>query len=188
MNLESLAYYLFGNNLIIGSHIRKQIEFLKGVVSPYFQGREMDDLGCGDGKVTVMLKEIFLPSRLRGFDVNDGLVERARSRGIDAEVRNLNDGMPGGELAVMWGVLHHLKDCGECIRKVKESYSLIFIREPVRNSYFRWLELGHTLRRGEIDALINEHLSGAQVRYCGNNVLIFYISPEYGKQPCGVYV
>ncbi len=181
MNLESLAYYFFGNNLIIGTHIRRQLEFLKGVVPPYFQGREMDDLGCGDGKVTVLLRNIFLPSRLRGFDINASLVERARSRGVDAEVRNLNDSMPGGEMAVMWGVLHHLKDCVACIKKVRESYPLIFIREPVRNGYFRWLELGHTLHRSEIEALVNEHLHGAQVYYCGNSVLIFYVSPQYGK-------
>jgi hypothetical protein len=179
MNLESLAYYFFGNNLIIGSHIRRQIEFLKGVLPPHFRHRKMDDLGCGDGKVTVLLKDIFLPSRLRGFDVSAGLVRRARGWGIDAEVKNLDDGLPAGELAVMWGVLHHLKDCSHCLGRLKENYPLIFIREPVRNSYFRWLELGHTMRTSEIETLVNECLLGAQVYYCGNSVLIFYVSPQF---------
>lgn len=182
MNLENLAYRFFGNNLIIGAHIRKQLEFLKEVAPPLFRGREMHDLGCGDGKVTVLLKDIFLPSKLKGFDVNTGLVERARSRGVDAEVRNLNDSMPYGEMAVMWGVLHHLKDCASCIKKVKDNYPLIFIREPLRNSYLRLLELGHTMRRSEIEALVKENLQGAQIHYCGNGVLIFYVSPQYSEK------
>ena len=42
------------------------------------------DLGCGDGKVTVLLKDVFLPQKLRGFDVNPALVRRARGRGFEA--------------------------------------------------------------------------------------------------------
>jgi hypothetical protein len=176
VKLESLAYRLFGNNVIIGSHIRRQIDFLSEVIPEPFKHRQMDDLGCGDGKVTVLLKDVFLPTRLRGFDVHEGLVRRANRRGINAEVKNLDDDMPSGELAVLWGVMHHLKDCARCLDSVRENYPLIFIREPVRSGYFRLLELGQTLRQQEIEALVSEHLPGAQVHYCGNNVLIFYAS------------
>ena len=62
MKMERLAYLLFGNNIIIGPHIRKQLSFLKEIVPTTFLRRQMDDLGCGDGKVTVLLKDIFLPS------------------------------------------------------------------------------------------------------------------------------
>lgn len=178
MKLESITYNIFGTNLVIGSHIKRQIDYLKTVVPPQFQHRDMDDLGCGDGKVTMLLKDIFLPRRLRGFDINAALVKRARNRGIHAEIQNLDDSTPRGELAVLWGVLHHLEDCDGCLQKIKDNYSFIFIREPVRNGYVRWLEMGHTLRKTEIETLINEHLPGSQVHYCGNSILVFYVSPE----------
>ena len=179
--IERLAYFFFGNNVIIGPHIRKQLQFLKEIVPPSFQHREMDDLGCGDGKVTLLLKEIFLPIRLRGFDVNPGLVRRARDRGVEAEVKNLDDNMPTGELAVMWRVLHHLKDKEDCLKRVKENYDLIFIGEPVKNGITKGLELlelGHPLRREEIEYLVQEHLANSQTLYHGNNIFLFYVSPK----------
>jgi len=177
MGIESFAYFFFGNNVIIGPHIRKQLRFLKEIVPPVFQQRQMDDLGCGDGKITLLLKEIFLSKRSRGFDINPGLVRRARKRGIEADVRNLDEDMPTGELAVMWGVLHHLKDRECCLNKIKENYALIFIREPVRSSSIKGLELGHPLTRGEIEHLIETHLSNSQIFYHGNSIFIFYTSP-----------
>ena len=180
MKIERLAYFFFGNNVIIGPHIRKQLKFLKEIVPPAFQQRQMDDLGCGDGKVTLLLKEIFLPKRLRGFDIDPSLVRRARNKGIEAEVRNLDEDMPTGELAVMWGVLHHLKDRECCLDKIKENYALIFVREPLRDSVIKGLELGHPLIREEIERLAEKHLANSQTFHCGNSIFIFYVSPELG--------
>jgi len=174
MKIERLAYFFLGNNVIIGSHIRKQVGFLKENTPPSFQHRQMDDLGCGDGKVTLLLKEIFLPKKLRGFDINPSLVRRARDKRIEAEVKNLEEDMPRGELAVMWGVLHHLKDREGCLKKVKENYDLIFVREPIKTGGINWLELGHTLRKGEIEYLVKKHLARSKIFYYGNNILIFY--------------
>jgi len=182
MKLENLAYSFFGNNLVIGSHIKSQLAFLKEIVPAELQQREMDDLGCGDGKVTILLEEIFQPRKLRGFDINRGLVRRARSRGIDAGTIDLDREVPGGELAVIWGVLHHLHDFESCLRKVKESYPMIFIREPVRTGFVAGLELGHPLRLKEILCLVNRHLPGSQIHYCDNSILVFYLCPEYNKQ------
>ena len=179
MKLENIAYSFFGNNLVIGSHIKKQLAFLKEIVPPELQHREMDDLGCGDGKATVLLKKIFQPSRLRGFDISRSLVKRARSRGIDAQILDLHKQVPGGELAIMWGVLHHLPDVEACLCRVKESYPLIFIREPFKTSFIAGIELGSPLRLEEILRLINRHLPGSQIHYCDNNILVFYLRPEY---------
>ena len=131
MKFENLAYSLFGNNLVIGAHIKKQLTFLQEIVPAGLQGRHMDDLGCGDGKVTLLLGEILRPAKLRGFDVNPGLVKRAKSRGIDAGTIDLDKEVPGGELAVLWGVMHHLRDFESCLCRVKQSYSMVLIREPV---------------------------------------------------------
>jgi SAM-dependent methyltransferase len=179
MKFESLAYSFFGNNLIIGSHIRRQLTFLKEIVPVELQHRDMDDLGCGDGKVTILLEGVFWPSKLRGFDISSGLVRRARSRGIDAEIINLDEDMPHGELAVMWGVLHHLQDPGRCLRRLKENYPLIFIREPVKTGFINGLELGHPMRLKELTSLFNRHLPDFQIHYCDNSVLVLYACPDY---------
>jgi len=180
VKMRKLSYLFSGYNIIIGSHIRKQLEFTKEVTPSCFKHRQMDDLGCGDGKVTLLLKEIFLPKRLRGFDINPRLVRQARDKGIEAEVINLEEDMPQGELAVMWGVLHHLQDREGCLRKAKENYDLIFIREPIKTGFVNWLELGHPLRKQGIECLVKEHLASSQVFYCGNSILIFYASPKLG--------
>ena len=174
--IERLANFFSGYNLIIGPHIRNQLKFLKEIIPQDFQHREVDDLGCGDGKVTLLLKDVFLPKKLRAFDINPGLVRRARDKGIQAEVKNLEEDIPTGELAVMWGVLHHLKDMGGYLERIKKNYNLIFIREPIKTSSINWLETGHPLRKEDIESLFRGHLPDSQVFYCGNSVLIFYVS------------
>jgi len=176
VRIGKLVSSFSGCNLIIGLHIRKQLKFLKENIPPSFQYREMDDLGCGDGKVTLLLKDIFLPKKLHGFDINPGLVRRARAKGIWAEVKNLEEEAPNGELAVMWGVLHHLEDMGSCLERIKENYNLIFIREPIKTSGVNLMEMGHPLRKEEIETLFKEHLPDSQIFYCGNSILIFYAS------------
>lgn len=143
-----------------------------------FQHRELDDLGCGDGKITLKLKEIFQPRKLRGFDVNANLVKRARSNGIDAEVRDLDAGMPTGELAVMWGVLHHLKNREACIKRIKENYRLAFIREPVKSDLRVDWEMGQPLAIDEIEGLVKQYLNQSKTFYYGHSIFIFYVSPE----------
>ena len=182
MSLESLAYSLFGNNLVIGKHIRRQLAFLKEIVPDNLLHRNMDDLGCGDGKVTVLLEEIFQPSKLRAFDVNPGLVRRARKKGIDAQVGDLNTTMPSGELGVLWGVLHHLEDYDKVLQRMKENYPLIFIREPVRNGRIRELELGSPLSREKLVDLINRHMPDSQIHVNKDCLLIFCIRSGYGGQ------
>lgn len=137
----------------------------------------MDDLGCGDGKLTVLVKDVFLPKKIRGFDVSASLVKRARARGIMAEVQDLEKGLPHGELAVMWGVLHHLKDKQACLKRIKENYELAFIREPVKNRFMDGWEMGRPLVREQIEHLVHVHMSSAQTFYYGHCIFIFYVSP-----------
>ncbi len=152
---------------------------LETKVPPAFRQRELDDLGCGDGKITLLLKEIFQPRRLRGFDVNPSLVKRAANKGIEAEVRDLDAGLPSGELAVMWGVLHHLKDRETCLKRIRENYPMAFIREPIKNKAINGLEMGQPLVKEEIENLVQKYLPNARTFYYGHCIFIFYISPNY---------
>lgn len=149
---------------------------LEEKIPPEFQQRNLDDLGCGDGKVTILLKELFHPWSLRGFDVNPSLVRRARRKGIQADVMNLEQNMPKGDLAVMWGVLHHLKDREACLKRISENYSSAFIREPVKNKIIKGLEMGQPLVKKEIEGLVRKYLPSARTFYYGHCIFIFYAS------------
>jgi hypothetical protein len=155
--------------------VKEQIRVLADNLPPEFRLRDLDDLGCGDGKITLRLKEIFQPKRLRGFDVNQNLVKMARSKGIKAEVADLDASMPNGDLAVMWGVLHHLKNREDCIRRIKENYRMAFIREPVKSDLKVDLEMGEPLVKEEIESLVKQYLDEARVFYYGHSIFIFYI-------------
>jgi hypothetical protein len=176
---------LFGTNFYIGNQIKDQISVLGTRVPPEFLHRDLDDLGCGDGKITLRLKDIFQPGRLRGFDVNPGLVKRAIKKGIDARVMDLNTGIPAGELAVMWGVLHHLNDTETCLKRIRENYPMAFIREPLKNKVINGLEMGKPLIKEEIEVLVNKYFINARTFYYGHCIFIFYISPEYRAVPKG---
>lgn len=165
---------MFGTNLVVGPQIKAQIRLLRQRVPADFLQRDMDDLGCGDGKITVLLKEVFQPRKLRGFDIHPALIRRARQKGIEAEIANLDEEMPRGELAVMWGVLHHLKNKEHCLRRISENYTLAFIREPVKNRAIKGLEMGQPLIKEEIEDLIKKYLPSAQYFYYGHCIFVFY--------------
>jgi hypothetical protein len=147
---------------------------LESRIPAEFQQRKLDDLGCGDGKVTLLLKNIFQPQRLRGFDVNPALVKRARNNGIDAEVKDLDMEIPTGELAVMWGVMHHLKDRELCLKRIRDNYPMAFIREPIKNKPLVGLEMGTPLVKEEIEGLLKEYLTNSSIFYYGHCIFIFY--------------
>jgi hypothetical protein len=174
-----VVYSLFGTNFYIGSQIKEQIRMLEPRVPPEFLHRQLDDLGCGDGKITLRLKDIFKPVRLRGFDVHPALVWRAGKKGIDAQVKDLNAGLPAGELAVMWGVLHHLNNSEVCLKRIRDNYPMAFIREPIKNKAINGLEMGKPLIKAEIENLVQKYFTGATTFYYGHCIFIFYISPDY---------
>ena len=163
MTAERLLHAVFGNNVVVGPHVRRQLECLRACLPAHFRGRRMDDLGCGDGKLTALLTGIFEPASVRGFDVNPALVRRARSKGIDARVLDLEMEMPAGDLGVVWGVLHHLRDPAGCLARIRTHYGLVFVREPVRSSSSSRLELGSPLPPGELRNLLCDSLPGSRV-------------------------
>lgn len=152
---------------------------LETKVPPEFRHRKLDDLGCGDGKITLLLKDIFQPRKIRGFDINPALVKRARNHGIEAEVKDLDTDIPHGELAVMWGVMHHLKDRELCLKRINQNYPLAFIREPIKNKAIKGLEMGNPLVKEEIEGLLQKYLRGAIVFYYGHCIFIFYTAPDF---------
>jgi hypothetical protein len=152
---------------------------LERQVPASFKGRKMDDLGCGDGKITLLLKEVFQPLELRGFDVHPSLVKRAKNNGVAAELMNLDDCLPSGELAIMWGVLHHLTNREACLKKIKENYPMAFIREPIKNKAIKGFEMGQPLIKEEIEGMIHSYFPDAQYFYHRHCIFIFFTAPGY---------
>ncbi len=174
MNLESILYPIFGTSTFVGLHIRRQLELLEEVLPQSFKGRDTHDLGCGDGKITLMLEKILVPSSLRGFDVQPSLVLQANDRGLPAAVIDLNREIPHGDLAVLWGVLHHLDDAESILNRIRENYPSLLIREPLKLHIDSWIELGHPMRRRRFIKLIEKVLPGAIINRCGGSMFIFY--------------
>jgi hypothetical protein len=172
--LQKIIYDFFGTSLYISPPIRGQINWIADRIPPNFLNRELDDLGCGDGRITKVMGEIFKARKLRGYDIHSSLVKRACRNGVDACVMDLEANMPRGELAVMWGVLHHLNDRENCIKRISENYSMVFIREPIKTISLKVFEMGDPIAREEIEALVNRYLPGAQVIYYSFCVYIFY--------------
>ncbi len=174
MAAERFLHAVFGNNVVIGSHVLRQLDSLKEVMPPDLLGRKADDLGCGDGKLTVLLRDILRPVRLRGFDVNPALVRRARARGIDAQQMNLEERVPEGDLAVVWGVLHHLNDPEACLARIRANYDSAFIREPIRDGSASRLELGNPMGRDAFDDMVRTCMPDGRVSFYSDYAFVFY--------------
>ena len=178
IKFQKFIYDIFGTSLYISPPIRGQINWISTRIPPAFLNREIDDLGCGDGRITKVMGQIFKAKKLRGFDIYPSLVKRAYRNGVEACVMDLENVMPKGELAVMWGVLHHLKDRVSCIKRISENYPMVFIREPIKTISLKVFEMGDPIEKEEIDTLVKKYLPGAQVLYYSFCVFIFYSRNE----------
>jgi len=173
MKIEQLLYFPFGNNLIIGRHIEDQLKFLSEVLPSDFKGKEMYDLGCGDGKITVFLKKFFESKLVFGCDASGGLVKRAKKRGVESKVVDLEKEVPVGELAVMWGVLHHLRNQEKVLEKIKNNFNYFFLREPLlkEKSFF---ELGDPFKKEELEDKIKRVFGDYKIFEHKNAAFIFW--------------
>ncbi|HOK35103.1 MAG TPA: class I SAM-dependent methyltransferase [Candidatus Pacearchaeota archaeon] len=185
-NLEKFLYTPFGNNIIIGSHIKDQLTFLKKILPEDFRKREMYDLGCGDGKVTILLTEIFQPKKVFACDIEESLIKKARKRGINAKVMNLEEEMPNGELAVMWGVLHHLKNPKEVLKRIKNNFQYFFLREPLKKegdnsklNISNILELGKPFRKEEIKKILDEIFENCEIFEYNGAIMMLWEKEEF---------
>jgi len=174
MNFEKLAYLPLGNNVIIGPKIKKQLKFLKDIVPEEFKEKELYDLGCGDGKVTLKLKNIFCPRKLYGCDSNSNLVWRAKRKGIEAEALDLEKETPEGELAVFWGVLHHLKNQEKVLERIKNNFQYFFLREPLMKNKKSLFELGNPFFEKDIDNLLKKTLKNFKKYKYQDSIFVFW--------------
>jgi SAM-dependent methyltransferase len=86
-------------------------------------GGRILDAGCGNGYGLALLAEAFRPRRLVGFDLMPEQVERARQRGLAAEIE-VGDitaiAHPDGEFdaVFVFGILHHVPAWRQGLREL----------------------------------------------------------------------
>lgn len=80
---------------------------------PEFQPEKVLELGCGDGQLLVRMQEAFPQARVVGVDISGKNVAKARQRGLEAFVYDVEEIATIGErydLVYGSAILHHLED------------------------------------------------------------------------------
>ncbi len=139
--------YSFGMNSSF-YNIAKELEILKENLPPSFKQREVTDIGCGDGYITLKLKKILEPVKISGVDYSKRLIKTARAKSISVKVADIENEEISGDLGVLWGVLHHFNKPEETIKKIKSNFNSLIVREPVDEK--RIMELGRRLNKNKV--------------------------------------
>lgn len=149
-------------------------------------GREVTDLGCGDGKITKALEKILKPAGLSSVDLSSQLVESAKSRGIDAHIGNLELEDISGDLGILWGVVHHLIDPVPVLKRLIMKFNMLIIRENINP--LRIFESGYRFNKREFMRVLEE--AGLDLKRCKivksnktKAVIVFYTSSKSFKRP-----
>lgn len=107
------------------SFFRRRLEGMKAKVFGRLLGpgpKRILDVGCGDGRFLEVLRDFGSSEwELRGIDIDEQAVERAKARGIQAEFARLEDFDPGDErfdMVVQFQVIEHVSAPDEMARKV----------------------------------------------------------------------
>lgn len=85
-------------------------------------GTSVVDLGCGDGGLLSLIKDLDIPSW--GYDLSPKTIEYAtKVRQVDARYTDfVSDDIEYGDIAVMTEVLEHMKDPHQVVRKLPSQF------------------------------------------------------------------
>ncbi|PIU30507.1 hypothetical protein COT07_00390 [Candidatus Woesearchaeota archaeon CG07_land_8_20_14_0_80_44_23] len=150
--IEKLMYS-FGIN-ISGYNVKRELDYLHKNLPDMCKNRDVVDIGCGDGKISLKLIPILKPKSFLGIDLSKSLIKSAKKRGINAKVLNIENQEISGDLGIIWGVLHHLNNPIETLKKLKKSFNGLIIRESIDEK--RLFELGHKLNRDKLIEMLEE--------------------------------
>ena len=169
---SKIGYWLVGNffqNIFRPPYF----EFLKKSLPSDFLNREICDLGCGDGSATIKLKDLFRAKNIKGYEINDSLIKKARKRGIAVEKIDLEKEVPYGEMATIWAVIHHLKNKEGFLNRVRANFNYAVIVEPIK-CWWAFLDGGEPLLEKEWEELFDKTLGGCVSLKFRDNIYIFW--------------
>lgn len=167
-----IGYLLIGNS-VANLLSKPYFGFLKDRVPPEFLGKEISDLGCGDGFSTRRIGEVFRAKSIKGYEINDHLVEKARKRGLAVEKMDLEKQIPKSEMATVWGIVHHLKDKEAFLKRICSNFDYAVFNEPIKD---RWafLDGGEPLVEEEWGNLFRKVLGGCRTLRFKNQLFVFW--------------
>ncbi len=145
------ALYSLGINISFYD-TAKELSFLEQNLPASFKSRDIIDIGCGDGVVTLKLKKILEPNTIKGIDSSKRLVHSAIKKQLNAEIFDIENQEIKGDLGILWGVLHHFSDPEKTVRKIKKSFKSLVIREPIDEK--RIFELGTRMNKEKLFNLL----------------------------------
>ncbi|MDX1536051.1 MAG: class I SAM-dependent methyltransferase [Candidatus Spechtbacterales bacterium] len=167
--------YSFGTSFS-GYDVDIEIKYLKDNILDKYKNRDVVDIGCGDGKLSIRIKEVLEPESFLGVDLSDAMIASAQKKGLDARVLNVEETNLSGDMGVMWGSLHHLTNPVRTTKNLSGKFKDIMIRESIDDS--RIFELGHKMSKQDLmnvieDAglIINEKISIPE-----NKSMILFVS------------
>ncbi len=153
---------------------KSMFDFMAAKVTKEFLGREISDLGCGDGIDTLRLKQIFQAKSIQGFDANEDLLKRARGKGIEVQKLDLTKDMPKGEMATFSYCLHHLPNKEEVLVKAVKNFNYLVLAEPTLTLYRRIFHEPGILKREEWLKLFDKVLKSYLLYERGNRLIVFW--------------
>lgn len=148
--------------------------FIETKIPKEFLGKNMSDLGCGDGSNTLRIEKIFKAKSIVGYERNIYNVERAKRKGLSVKKLDLNSEFPRGEVACFTFSLHHLEDKEESLKRTKENFNHIFLCEPCNDLYHRLLDAGSPLSKRDWIKLFDKALGKYELLQYKNNLIVFY--------------
>ncbi|MFA4931183.1 MAG: class I SAM-dependent methyltransferase [Patescibacteria group bacterium] len=153
-SIDNIVYDRLGINYS-AYNVTLEMMVLDKYVPGEYRGRKVIDLGCGDGKVSGLLKGILQPRSFIGIDRGRALIDKARKK-MNGQfmVGDVEKDEICGDLGIMWGVLHHLDDPVAVLQKLKANFNSLIIRESVDKK--RFFELGHRYNRGDFDNILKQ--------------------------------
>lgn len=90
------------------------------VLAPYARGRDVLELGCGTGLILERVAK--LARTAKGIDLSEGMIEKARQRGLDVRVGSVTE-LPyedaSFDCVYSFKVLAHVPDIGKAVAEAK---------------------------------------------------------------------
>lgn len=139
-----------------------------------FLGKEISDLGCGDGSDTIRIQRIFKAKSIKGFDYTDSLLVRAASKGISVQKLDLAKEIPKGEMATSTMFLHHIQDKEKILKDITQNFNYLFLMEPILGLFHQVFHEPGILKRDEWIKLFNKVLKKYIQYQYGNKLIIFW--------------
>ena len=167
-----IGYPLLGN-FVANTHSKEYFDFVADKIPPDFLNRKISDLGCGDGFATQKIKVLFKAKNIKGYEINKYLVAKAKKRGLKAERLDLEREIPKGEMAIAWGVVHHLNDLKKFLRKIRSNFNYAVFNEPIK-SFWAFLDGGEPLSESEWKNLFTKTLGNCRFLKFKANLFVFW--------------